>query len=252
MLEKLDVTKKRELELQREKKLLLLSLSHDIKTPLNTIRLCGKALEEDLYQTEGQKKHAVWQIGEKAEEIERYVEEIMKNAREDILDISVNNGEFYLEELLTRVLVTYREKCSIRMLELYVGNYENRLLKGDLERALEVFENVFENAFKYGDGKKIEISFYEELQCNAFPALQNVMYDGWSVRFGGGFTYRVNCANAMYPEVLPAKEKVQYVESLYRQSGLGLHICREIMRKMGGEIFAEKQQNGMAFVLVFS
>ena len=45
-----------------------------------------------------------------------------------------------------------------------------------------------------------EISFYEELQCNAFPALQNVMYDGWSVRFGGGFTYRVNCANAMYPE----------------------------------------------------
>ena len=33
-----------------------------------------------------------------------------------------------------------------------------------------------------------EISFYEELQCNAFPALQNVMYDGWSVRFGGGFT----------------------------------------------------------------
>ena len=35
-------------------------------------------------------------------------------------------------------------------------------------------------------------------------------------------------------------------------SGLGLYICREIMRKMGGEIFAEKQQNGMAFVLVFS
>lgn len=71
-----------------------------------------------------------------------------------------------------------------------------------------------------------EISFYEELQCNAFPALQNVMYDGWSVRFGGGFTYRVNCANAMYPEVLPAKEKVQYVESLYRQSGLSMSIFK--------------------------
>ena len=71
-----------------------------------------------------------------------------------------------------------------------------------------------------------EISFYEELQCNAFPALQNVMYDGWSVRFGGGFTYRVNCANAMYPEALPAKEKVQYVESLYRQSGLSMSIFK--------------------------
>lgn len=63
---------------------------------------------------------------------------------------------------------------------------------------------------------KQEISFYEELQCNAFPALQNVMYDGWSVRFGGGFTYRVNCANPMYPETLPAREKIEYTESLYR------------------------------------
>ena len=71
-----------------------------------------------------------------------------------------------------------------------------------------------------------EITFYEELQCNAFPALQNVMYDGWSVRFGGGFTYRVNCANAMYPEALPAREKAEYVEKLYRESGLSMSIFK--------------------------
>lgn len=73
---------------------------------------------------------------------------------------------------------------------------------------------------------KQEISFYEELQCNAFPALQNVMYDGWSVRFGGGFTYRVNCANPMYPETLPAREKIEYTESLYRHSGLSMSIFK--------------------------
>lgn len=71
-----------------------------------------------------------------------------------------------------------------------------------------------------------EITFYEELQCNAFPALQNVMYDGWSVRFGGGFTYRVNCANAMYPETLPAREKAEYVEKMYRESGLSMSIFK--------------------------
>lgn len=58
-------------------------------------------------------------------------------------------------------------------------------------------------------------TFFEELQSNAFPALQTVMYDGWSVRFGGGFTLRVNCANPMYEGSLPAKEKADYVESLY-------------------------------------
>jgi ribosomal protein S18 acetylase RimI-like enzyme len=71
-----------------------------------------------------------------------------------------------------------------------------------------------------------DITLFEELQCNAFPALQNVMYDGWSLRFGGGFTYRVNCANPMYPETLPAQEKLDYVEDLYRRSGLSMAIVK--------------------------
>lgn len=70
------------------------------------------------------------------------------------------------------------------------------------------------------------VLFLEELQNNAFPALQTVMYDGWSVRFGGGFTYRVNCANPMYPETLPVGEKVRYVENLYRESGLSMAIFK--------------------------
>ncbi|MFQ7303062.1 MAG: ATP-binding protein [Beduini sp.] len=34
-------------------------------------------------------------------------------------------------------------------------------------------------------------------------------------------------------------------------NGLGLYICREYMRKMDGDIFAEKSEEGMAFILVF-
>ena len=74
--------------------------------------------------------------------------------------------------------------------------------------------------------EKQEILFLEELQANAFPALQTLMYDGWSVRFGGGFTYRVNDANPMYPEVLPVEEKIVYVEGLYRSSGLNMAIFK--------------------------
>ncbi len=230
----LEVTKKRELELQREKKLLLLSLSHDIKTPLNTIRLCGRALEEELYKTEEQKRHAVCQIEAKAEEIERYVEEIMKNTREDILDISVKKGEFYLEELVTRALDTYQEKCSIRLLELNVNAYENRLLKGDLERSLEVFENIFENAFKYGDGRKIEITFCQEDYCQLIRI------------FNTGIPVTDNEFNHIFESFYRAENS-----GGKKGNGLGLYICREIMRKMGGEIFAEKLNDGMAFVLVF-
>lgn len=71
-----------------------------------------------------------------------------------------------------------------------------------------------------------KITFLEELQANAFPALQTVMYDGWSVRFGGGFTYRVNCANPMYPESLSPEEKVDFVEGIYRDSDLSMAIVK--------------------------
>lgn len=73
---------------------------------------------------------------------------------------------------------------------------------------------------------KQEIVFYEEIQANAFPALQTVQYDGWAVRFGGGFTYRVNCANPMYPECLPIEEKIDYTEKLYQTSDLSLSIFK--------------------------
>ena len=230
----LDVSKKRELNLQKEKKLLLLSLSHDIKTPLNTIKLYGKALEEDLYPTKEQKKHAASQIEKKAEEIERYVEEIMENAREDILDIRVKKEEFYLADLMKKVLDTYREQCSIRITDLETGEFENRLLRGDLERTLEVFENIFENAFKYGDGRRIEITFYEE----DYRQLIRI--------FNTGTPVSDTDFNHIFESFFRAGN------SKGRQgNGLGLYICREIMRKMGGEIFAEKSEDGMAFVMVF-
>lgn len=230
----LEVTKKRRLELEKEKKKMLLSLSHDMKTPLGTIRLYGKALEQGLYDTEEKKCHAARQICAKAEEIEGYVAEIIRSSKEDILDIRVEMGEFYLEELVKRVADTYVEKCAVRMMELQIGRYENRLVRGDIDRVLEVFDNVMENAFKYGDGRRIEISFYEEDFCQLIRI------------FNTGEAVSENDFNHIFESFFRG------TNSLGQQgSGLGLYICREIMRKMDGEVFAEREKDGMGIVLVF-
>lgn len=230
----LDVSKRRRLDLEKEKKELLLSLSHDIKTPLNTIKLYGKALEENMYQEEGQRKHAYHQIGKKAAQIEKFVEEIMKTSREDILDFEIQPGEFYLSDLMERVLNTWQEKCAVRMLELKTDPFENRLIKGDIDRAQEVVENIFENGFKYGDGRRIEIGFFEEDYCQLIRI------------FNTGEPVTDNEFNHIFESFFRG------ANSQGKQgSGLGLYICREIMRKMDGEIFAEKSKDGMAFVLVF-
>ncbi len=161
----LRVSRKRELELQREKKLLLLSLSHDIKTPLSMIKLYAKVLEDDIYQTVDERRSAYRQIGEKAAQIENFVGEIVRASREDIIQIEVVKGEFYLRELVRWVEAVYGEKCALRKCVLTVGTYQNRIFQGDLNRLMEVFGNLFENAFKYGDCREIQISFYEEDYC---------------------------------------------------------------------------------------
>ena len=222
------------LKLEKEKKMLLLSISHDIKTPLNSIKLYAKALEEDLYDTQEKKRDALRKIESLSVEIENFVGEIIRTSSEEILAIEVEDSEFYLKDLVEMIKEYYEPKCRLVMTEFRIGGYENRLMKGDEDRAFEVVENIMENAFKYGDGKLIEISFYEEDCCQLIRIK--------------------NTGEPVKPEEMP-----HLFDSFYRGSnvsaqegnGLGLYICREIMRKMGGEIFAERREDGMSFQLVF-
>lgn len=230
----LQAAQKKSLRLEKEKKMLLLSLSHDIKTPLNSIKLYAKALDEGVYESEEERRHALYQIECLAGEIEKFVQKIERSSSEALVSAEVENSEFYLREFVEMIKAYYEPKCRLVMTEFTIGAYENRLIRGDKDRAMEVVENLMENAFKYGDGGQIGISFQEEEGCQL-------------VRIR-------NTGNAVNAEEMP-----RLFDSFYRGSnvgakegnGLGLYICREIMQKMDGEIFAQAENDGMSFFLVF-
>lgn len=90
--ETLENNKEKELALQKEKKTLILSLTHDIRTPLSAIRLYAKALAEELYTTGERRAEAYSGIEKNVKEIEEYVNEITLASREDFLQLSVNQG----------------------------------------------------------------------------------------------------------------------------------------------------------------
>ena len=151
--------------MQKEKKTLLLSLSHDIKTPLSAIKLYSAALSKNLY-LDAEKQHKIAEnINEKAEEIEGYVSQIITASREDFFSFEVNMGEFYLSELIEKITGHYREKLTLMKTDFRIGEYKNCLLWGILSRSVEVLQNVMENSVKYGDGKNVSIDFSEEDGC---------------------------------------------------------------------------------------
>ena len=233
--ENIEQQKQRELEMQKEKKTLLLSLSHDIKTPLSAIKLYSAALSKNLY-SDAEKQHKIAEnINEKADEIEGYVSQIITASREDFFSFEVNMGEFYLSELVEKIAGYYKEKLALIKTDFIIGKYKNCLLSGDLSRSVEVMQNIMENALKYGDGRRVELIFPEDDECVQI-AIMN-----------GGCT-------------LEKDDLTHIFKSFWRGAnagniggnGLGLYICRQLMRKMNGEIFAKIDNDIITVTTVFA
>jgi ribosomal protein S18 acetylase RimI-like enzyme len=60
----------------------------------------------------------------------------------------------------------------------------------------------------------------EEASLNSWPALQQVLLDGWLLRFSNGYTKRANSVNPLYVFSMEADEKVDICEKFYAEMDL--------------------------------
>ena len=228
--ESIENSRKKEITMQKDKKLLLLSLSHDIKTPLSAIKLNAKALARGLYKNEEKQRSAAESINTRADEIERFVSELSKAVSEDFMSFEVTPGEEFLSAIITKIYARYAPQLSMSGTEFLIRKYDDCILSCDPNRLAECFQNLIENAIKYGDGRRIEIG------CDKMDGCELITVSN------------TGCT-------LEAKELPQIFESFHRGSnadkvqgnGLGLFICKRVMSLMGGEVFADIR-NGCFFV----
>lgn len=231
--ESIENSRKKEITMQRDKKLLLLSLSHDIKTPLSAIKLNARALAKGLYKDEEKRRAAAERINTRADEIERFVSEITKAASEDFMSFEVKQGEAFLSDIITRIDERYAPQFAMSGIEFAIQKYDDCILSCDSDRLAECLQNLIENAIKYGDGRRIEISFDKMDGCE----LITVSNTGCTIE---------------------AKELPQIFESFQRGNnarkvsgnGLGLFICRRLMGLMNGEVYADIRDECFCITLV--
>lgn len=231
--EKIEEDRQKEFAMQRDKKLLLMSLSHDIKTPLSAIKLNAKALAKGIYKDEDRCRIAAESINTRADEIEHFVSEISKASSEDFMNFEVNQGEAFLSQIITKVQARYKLQLEGTGTEFTIHKYDECILSCDADRLVECLQNLIENAIKYSDGKRIEINFDKMDGCELITVTNS------------------GCT-------LEKEEVPQIFSSFYRGknadkisgNGLGLFICKKLISLMGGEVYAEIKDGCFSVTLV--
>lgn len=231
--EELERSRQRELERAKNEKTAMLSISHDIKTPLAAIKLYAKAISSGLYSDKEKQRSAAESINARADEIERYVNAMREKLSSDFMEFHAEQKEVYLALVLGRIKSYYSDKLRSLGTDFAISEYADCLLLCDPDRLEEVLQNVIENAVKYGDGKNICIELSDEEDCKLITVSNS------------------GCT-------LPETELTHIFDSFWRGSnvgnqegnGLGLYICRRLMNEMNGDIFAEIRNNTMCVTVV--
>ncbi len=231
--EQIENSKIREIEHIRNEKTLLLSLSHDIKTPLSAVKLYSEAIEKGLYSDIERCRSAAKNISEKVDVIESYVKDIISNTSNSVIDYEIKVYDVYQSEVMKKVLKSYKDRFEANGTQLKDEVSGDCLLHVDPDRLAEVLQNILDNAIKYGNGKLITISYSDEESYRLITVSNS------------------GCT-------LPENELSHIFNSFWRGSntgnkpgsGLGLYICRKLMNDMLGEVFAEIKDNTMCITVV--
>ena len=219
MRSELKKAKLAEAKAQESKRELVAKLSHDIKTPVASI----KAASEVGAALASQKKIKAnyRQIVQKADQINTLVTNLFSAALEELQELSVTPAELSSEEL--RTLLENADYLHRRA----IPPIPDCVLFADKLRLQQVFDNLFANSYKYAD-TQITVTAGLEDRCLAVRIEDR----------GGGVE------EAELP-LLKEKFKRGGNAKNIEGAGLGLYIADTCMKKMRGELELENGQAGL-------
>ena len=225
---------RRQLDLARKKTDFVSNVSHELKTPLTSIRMFAELLAENRVSDPEKRSRYLRIIAGESERLTRLVNNVLDFARLEKKHKSYDMRPADLVPLVDRVC----ESESVRLEEagFQVGfscDLASCPVRCDADAIAQVLVNLLSNAEKYGNGGH-EIDVVVEIEPGPPPVARiSVLDRGTGVRAG-------------------LEEKI--FEAFYRAddslasgvqgSGLGLTLARRIARDHGGDITCHPRPGG--------
>lgn len=129
----------------------LMSVSHDLKTPLTTIRGYLEAIDDGLAGDEATMEQYLSVIRGKSELLESRILELIEFVRMETGEWRMQNEHFSLAEFLQRTSAIFAEDAAIhsRTYRATIDLAPEVTVLGDATLLSRVFENLFHNALRY-------------------------------------------------------------------------------------------------------
>jgi len=197
----------------------LLSVSHELKTPLTAIRGYAEAVEDGAVDP----RDAAATVSSEARRLERLVKDLLDLARMNRTDFSVHNSEIDLAEVVEDAVRRYEGQAESFGVELRAVADGPAPAVADADRVLQVVSNLVENALRLTpEGGEVRVV--------AAPGVLRVEDTGPGL---------AEADNEHAFERFYLHERYGLERKV--GTGLGLAIVRELTLAMGGEVDVESR-----------
>jgi signal transduction histidine kinase len=217
MAERLQGTRERERQM-------LLSVSHDLRTPLTSIRGYAEAIEDGVAENPAK---AAGVIVSESRRLERLVADLLDLARLEMSGLSLHRNPTDVGEVVQTTVEGFLPQADRRNLRLRTQlppAGPALIVPADRDRLAQVVANLVENALAYATSA-VTVTLWRE----SAGATITVEDDGAGIAPGD------------LPKVFDRFYQADHGSS--RGSGLGLAIVSELLQAMGGRIEAISPSN---------
>ncbi len=223
-------------ELSIQKDGFLSQISHELRTPMTSIRSFSEVLRESEGMSEEQLKRYSSIILDESIRLTRLLDEILDLSVLENRQVIVQKQTGKLAELIDRAISSTTHQGVGRYLRIIRdAKREDITLNTDLDRLSQVFINLISNARKYCDAG------IPELRIDVSGDAETTILD---------FTDNGSGIDEKHREIVFEKFARLSDASSAGSAGLGLAISREIMRNLGGTITYRPQDQGAGFRVV--
>jgi signal transduction histidine kinase len=227
----------RQLRLARQKTDFVSNVSHELKTPLTSIRMFSELLAEGRVTDPAKQRSYLGIITAEASRLTRLINNVLDFARMERNEKKYEFQACDLGSLTTDVVETFRPHLEANGFTLNCKMPDTAVpLRCDRDAIAQVMMNLLSNAEKYsGDKKEIEINL---AVTNAKAEVQ-VLDRGLGVPAG--------CENKIFDQFYRAHDSLS---SGIQGTGLGLTLARQVARAHGGDVlYSARAGGGSCFTL---